>query len=354
MRILYAFLFALLFLISANLQAQTPELDNLLEEGIRLHDAGDFNGAIAKYDEMLEAEPENFGAQAEKSMSQFMARDYEKCIDLCEHIIKIHKEEESLYLVYTTLGNALDNAGKPQEAIDAYERGIEKFPDHYMLHFNLGVTYLREGETEKGIKSLVDDLRTNPHHPGGNYALGVALASQNKRSLALMALCRFMMLEVGTNRNALAFGLITEILGGNAEKTGRKSQTITLSMPPEEGEADDLSAVDLMIDILSLAEDDKKLKKLNKKLDPAERMSNSIGSLFGVAGELYGKGDVEGPISDLYIPFFIALDEKEFTLPLCYVIHSYEGDKNVEKWLEENIETVEEMIRWSFEEGEND
>lgn len=334
--------------------AQNAETDALLEEGIRLHDKGDFQGAIARYDAILEQIPDDFGAMTEKSMSLFMSGKNEQCIDLCEHIIKVHKAEENLYLVYTTLGNALDNAGKPKEAIDAYERGIERFPDHYMLHFNLGITYMREGDADRGIASLIRDLQVNPYHPGGNYALGVALLTMDRRGAALLALSRLVVLEFGTDRTEMALGLIQQILAGNAEKTGRKSTTIRLSAPEEEGSDDDFAPVDLMITMLAVADQDKKVKKAKKKMSDVEVLSHRLESIYGLCAELYKDGSLKGPVSDLYCPFFTQLTETDHTLTLTYVMFAANEEKYIQKWHEENRESVEELIKMSFEQGEKD
>lgn len=360
---MYSFrpLILLLFIGSfSGLFAQSPgeeesdKIDRLLQEGIVLHDNGDFQGAIAKYDQILELKKDDFSALVEKGISIFMSGDYNGCIDNCEHIIKIHRGQDDLYLVYTTLGNALDNVGKPEEAIDAYKRGIEKFPDHYMLHFNLGVTYLREGKTDKGIASLIADLNANPEHAGGNYALGVALASLDRRGPALLALSRFMLLEAGTDRNILALELIQDILKGNAEKTGRKSMSISLPAPEDEGADDNFTAVDLMVDMLSLADQDRKLKKAKKGMNAVEVMADRLGVLYGLCGEMHENGTLKGPITELYVPFFNNLKEEDYTLTLAYVMHMVTGEKYVEKWVEDNMKSVEELISWSFEQGKKD
>ncbi len=345
----------LIFLLPfSTLIGQNAETDALLKEGISLHDKGDYQGAISKYDAILEQFPDDFGALTEKAMTLFMSGDQKTCIDLCERIIKIHKEEENLYLVYTTLGNALDNVGKPQEAIDAYERGIARFPDHYMLHFNLGITYLREGEAEKGIVSLIRDLQVNPYHAGGNYALGVALMTTDQPGAALLALSRLMVLEFGTDRTAMALQLIRQILEGNAEKTGRKSMTIRLPSPGEEGAEDNFTPVDLAISMVAVTEQNKKIKKAKKNMNPVEIMAGNLESIYSICAELYQEGNLQGPVSDLFIPFFTEVKNADMTLTLAYVMNAASDEKYIRNWHAENRESVEELIKMSFEQSEKD
>jgi lipoprotein NlpI len=62
-------IFFLLFILSClQLKSQTAN-EQLINEGVQLHDRGEFEAAIEKYDAVLKTEPANEAARYEKSYS---------------------------------------------------------------------------------------------------------------------------------------------------------------------------------------------------------------------------------------------------------------------------------------------
>jgi tetratricopeptide (TPR) repeat protein len=54
----------------------------LIKEGVALHDRGDYDGAIAKYEEVLKDNPNNVLALYEQSYSYSMKKDYRKSLEI--------------------------------------------------------------------------------------------------------------------------------------------------------------------------------------------------------------------------------------------------------------------------------
>ncbi len=72
----------LLFLFFSAVYAQNPtEAKKLINEGIVLHDKGDYAGAVNNYNKALEADKDNIGALTEKAMSLSAAGKYDEAIN---------------------------------------------------------------------------------------------------------------------------------------------------------------------------------------------------------------------------------------------------------------------------------
>ncbi len=344
----------LLFLFSAPffLLAQSPEAEALVKEGIERHDEGDFAGAMEKYQAALEMEADNyFVAEAEIAHTLFYQHKFETCAARCEHILQKYPKEDGLGTIFVTLGNALDNLERPKEAIDAYERGIARFPDVHLLYFNLGVTYTRNDENEKAVARLLDGLKVAPNHPGSHYILGIALLSENRRTPALFAFSKLLLLEYGTQRTQNAAGMVTEIMQGNAEKTGRNEIQIDASASIEslEKEYDNFTMVDFSIDLIGASRLTKDFKKKTKKMDAAQVLAMELGDLIDVVSEEYENGGLKGPLTKEYVPFFQELKEKGYLETLGYVVYTELGEKFAVEWVKANLEEVESLLKWVFE-----
>ena len=62
--------------------SQTDKHRDLLAEAVRLHDKGNYDGAIASYLEILKENPDDISALYELGFSYFVKGEYEKSLDI--------------------------------------------------------------------------------------------------------------------------------------------------------------------------------------------------------------------------------------------------------------------------------
>ena len=67
-------------------------IDSLLKEGVYLHDQGEYDAAILKYEEALALDSDNITVLAEKAFSLLSLKDYSNSIKVCEQAIKVNPE----------------------------------------------------------------------------------------------------------------------------------------------------------------------------------------------------------------------------------------------------------------------
>jgi tetratricopeptide (TPR) repeat protein len=139
--------------------------DKLVDEGIVLHDKGDYSGAIAKYDQALLVDVNNPVAMTEKAMSLFSLKRHNKSIEFCEKTIAQHPGTATPKSLYVTYGNALDILQKHEKSIEVYNQGIQIFPDFYQLYYNKGVTLSGLNRREEAMKCFQKAALLNPQ-PG--------------------------------------------------------------------------------------------------------------------------------------------------------------------------------------------
>jgi tetratricopeptide (TPR) repeat protein len=82
---------------------QTDMHRNLLQEAVRLHDKGNYDGAIAGYLEILKENPDDISALYELGFSYFAKRDYQKSLEIANKGAQ-HKSD-LLAGFYTLIGN---------------------------------------------------------------------------------------------------------------------------------------------------------------------------------------------------------------------------------------------------------
>ena len=89
------------------------------------------------------------------------------------------------YLAHNSLGVALEEQGKLEEAMAHYFKALQAAPEYPMAHYNLGESFFNQGELEKAIVHYSAALRNGPYYAEAHEGLGVALYQQGKLSEAI-------------------------------------------------------------------------------------------------------------------------------------------------------------------------
>ncbi len=63
---------------------------------------------------------------------------------------------------FVFLGTAFRNAGRYEEAVSAYKKGLQRAPDYIIAHIGLGTTYNLMGREEEARAEAKEVLRINP------------------------------------------------------------------------------------------------------------------------------------------------------------------------------------------------
>lgn len=335
-----------LFVFSLSAQ-EVDAITKLIREGISLHDKRDYRGAIEKYDQVLQYDSENITALAEKAFSLLSLREYKSSIDICKKLVKKYPDSKKLKFVYTTYANALDGYKKPEKAVKIYNQGIKKFPDFYQLHFNKGITLSGLQKYDEALESLHQSAQLKPSHAGTHNAIARLLMMKGNKIPALMAFCRFSIVEPQGRRAEANFPFIEKILAGNAKKTGENNVTINVSSAMLENaankkkEENNFGTTEFLLSMSSALDFDEKNKDKTKRelfMDKLETMCSSLSET---------KKDNSGFYWDYYVPYFVALKEKKHLEVLSYLVYAPSDEKEIMDWLKSNKEELEEFYKWS-------
>lgn len=283
--------------------SQSDKLSGLLNQGITLHDKGDFANAVKIYDNIIQLD------------SSYQAAYYEKSF--------------SFY-----------GWGKYPEAIAIYTEGILKYPDSYMLHFNRGITEYQLKLYPEAANDFKNSVRLNPFHPSSHQSLAYCVYDKNKVA-GMLALSVFLMLEPEGKRAEKNLILLNQLLGSNVKK-GEKNIEIKISSEALDSTKvlpDNFHMLEMMISMQSALDYDEKLKNLSA----AEKLKSKL-ELFGNA-ELT-KADATGFFTEFYIPFFKQLNKDKQLLTACYINNATSDDPKTKKWLDKNKQTVKEFYDW--------
>ncbi len=333
-----------------NLFSQDEEkIKAFFEKGVRLHDAGKYKEAIQSYNKILEIDKNNIVAYAEIAMSYTAMEDYKTAIKFCRKAIKAKPNSRRLANVYVQLGTCYDLLGNGKRAIKSYDKGLELFPNFYMLHFNKGVTQINLKDYEGSIKSFQQSMRLKPTHPSSHYYLGMIEIELNHKIPAILALSRFLVLENNTKRSAYAGQYIRRLLGSYATENEDGSISINLSGDfMEEKKGNSFSMIDMQLSLsaaLQVTANKTLEDSLGVKMTKAEKFLTFYDLLCDNLDESKKE---EGFYWKYYVPYFLDMKAQEHTRVMAHLVHLHMKDNTyVNEWFEENEAAIDNFSKWT-------
>lgn len=324
------------------------EAEKLVDEGTAYHDKGDYDGAILRYDKALELDKDNLNALAEKAFSLFSSQKYEESIKYCQRAIETHSGENGLKTVYVTFGNATDALKKTDKSIEIYDEGIKQFPNYYQLYFNKGVTLWSVKKDDDALLCFQTSAKLNPRHASSHNAIARLSKNTEKRIPALLAYCRFFVLEPESNRAKENLESVRKLMKANVEKTGEKSVNISIS-PDLLGDTtatgkpteNSFSTTDMILSMETALDFDKK----NKKKTEVERFIMKLETICSSLKEIDNNN--HGFFWDYYVPYFVEMKDKKLIETFSYIVFTTSTDPDVAKWLKSNKAEVDKFYEWS-------
>jgi tetratricopeptide (TPR) repeat protein len=314
-----------------------------VREGVALHDRGDFDGAIRRYESVLAENPSNVLALYEMSYAYTEKKDYRKALEVAMRGAQYHSEQLDGF--YVLMGNNLDLLGETTKAIEVYKKGLKLFPGAGALQFNLAVAYKNAGKLDDARKTLKDGLVANPQHASSHLLLAVIFFNTGYKAPAFFAAARFLTLEPSSQRSPLAARIVSEVLGSGAAPGKNPGEiSITLDYNPKKDEGD-FTTLDTIFG-LSAAIAFRDAEKDKGKTE-AQKVVAQMQTVLTVLGEQAEKKKQSTFTFQYYVPYFIEMKRKGHVEAFVYHALQSSGLPGAREWVGANGGRVMQFLIWS-------
>lgn len=125
-------------------EIQVHEADTLVEKG-------KFDEAIAKYEKIIEGNPQLVSAVAGLGYAYFKKGDYDLAVNQYEKAVAKAPSNTEAQL---NLGVALYRSGRIEESIEQYKKTIAVKQQNHVAHFNMAMAYAHTGNNDNFAKSI--------------------------------------------------------------------------------------------------------------------------------------------------------------------------------------------------------
>lgn len=322
--------------------------DKLIDEGVVYHDQGDYHAAIVKYDEALQLDKDNLSAMAEKAFSLLSLEKLDEALDYCQKAIAKHLGDKALKTVYVTYGNALDGQKKTKKSLEIYDEGIKLFPDYYQLYFNKGISLSGIKNYDEAMVCFQRAAKLNPNHASSHNAIAVISNINNNKIPSLLAYCRFLSVETQSERAKQNLSKLQKMMIANVKKTAESSITVTINADlftnatsNKKTKENDFSSTDLVLSMAAAMDFDEKNREKTEVEQFIRKLETVCASLKETKKKNYGF------FWEYYVPYFVAMKDKNFIETYAYIAFASREDSYVSDWLEKHQTETNEFFEWS-------
>ncbi|MEL6590305.1 MAG: tetratricopeptide repeat protein [Bacteroidota bacterium] len=318
----------LAFIFSA--QAQSEEVQDLIREGIKLHDKKLYPAAIARYKEAIKLDKNSALAYYELAYTYTAMGERKKAIKMADKVLKIEGGPDDQ--AYMLKANLLDDLGKTSKALSTYQTALRAYPEDFLMHFNYGVSLFRANRLAEAELALLKGAQLNPAHPSGHYLLGLMKAENDQPAQAVMALYYFLLVEPEGKRAENAHQILMACINGNATEGEDGSFNIMINSGSLNGV---FAPANSLISLFGISID-KLDEETEIKLSESERIATKFKTIFGTLTELKAENPTpaEQIWLDLYVDFYRQLLEEESHLETASnLVQLQSEDETIAEWL---------------------
>lgn len=136
--------------------AQQPTAEGLISLGGSKANQGDYQGALAYYNQALRIDPNNVDAYFRRGIAFFEIKDYQAAIKDFNQVVRLSPDND---LAYFLRGLARSFANDKQGAIEDYTQAIRLNAQYAEAYNNRGVEYEALGDYQKAIADYTESIR---------------------------------------------------------------------------------------------------------------------------------------------------------------------------------------------------
>ena len=165
-----------------NLESTQIQVTAFTQEGLRLHQQGNFDEAQAIYEKILHIQPDHFDALQLLGVLFAQVKKYVQAVELLSKALEINPNHAG---AYSNRGNALKDLRQFNEALVNYDQAIAIDPGHVGAHSNRGIALKELKRFDEALVSYDQAIMLKPDYVDGYTNRGNVLQDLKRPDEAL-------------------------------------------------------------------------------------------------------------------------------------------------------------------------
>lgn len=188
------YLAVLLLMGFLNVQAQEKtEVEKLIKQGQTLYSHDLYQDAISKFKQAIAFDKKCMEAHYELAYTYLAINDYDEALHYSRNVLA---DENDFWLdALLIYGAVLNEKGNAKQAVREYKKALKKYPNEYLLHYNMAESYELLNEDELAEQSLVKCLQMNHNHIPSHLMLSSIKKQQHEVLKSMLPLYYCLLIE---------------------------------------------------------------------------------------------------------------------------------------------------------------
>lgn len=209
----------------------SPEnVETIYRWGKVLEDAGEFDGALARYREALDVDPNNVAVLSQIGRLTIKLGQYGEAVRALQKAVETAKDNPD---ILNDLGVALTFDGQPREAVMLYDRLLKTNPDYEAALFNKGYALVQLRDYSSARPLLEDYLKRKPDAAMAYGVLAVLELAEKNHDKALSLLEQAIALSPGWSMPYLDAAAICASIGRSTQALDYLTRALAVTSPSD-------------------------------------------------------------------------------------------------------------------------
>ncbi|MFQ6058738.1 MAG: tetratricopeptide repeat protein [Anaerolineae bacterium] len=164
---------------------RVPALDQSIvhyKRGFAYLARGDYDRAIADYDQAIQLEPDLAIAYSNRGVAYIAKGDYDRAIANFDQAVKLDPEYA---VAYYNRGVAYDHKGDHDRAIVDHDQAIKLDPNNAVAYYNRGVAYHGKDDYDRAIADCDQAIKLDPNNAVAYFHRGLAYTQKGEKEKAI-------------------------------------------------------------------------------------------------------------------------------------------------------------------------
>jgi superkiller protein 3 len=131
----------------------------------------DYERSLNTYNILLKTRKRNVKILSRIGELYYKRGELDRAYNTYRKITEIEPATENARIAYLNMGNIMDDAGRHEDAIKAYEKAMTISSKDASALYNLGIAYKHAGKPERAIESWKESARLNTKSPAPHLAI---------------------------------------------------------------------------------------------------------------------------------------------------------------------------------------
>jgi lipopolysaccharide biosynthesis regulator YciM len=175
----------------------SPELEQMYQQGILSLNKGDAAEACAIFQKMLPLAPQNLPLKKSLAKAYRVLGKDKNALVLMQQIMDAKQADAECYKIASNAYHQISDDQKAQEMLTA---GLHKFPEAGLLYYEMGFLFKEQKQYDIALKHWLDGIRKDPNYQLNYYEAAIAYVQTNQVLWAILYAEMFINKESATQR----------------------------------------------------------------------------------------------------------------------------------------------------------